>query len=271
MTKRPMEENRMFKTIAASLLILTATVTAQAADRTGQTIKLGIDPTYPPLEFKNPDGSLSGFGVEITEAICAELKANCVWVESNWDGMIPSLLARKFDMIASSMTITEKRKEQIAFSNKYSNAPSRLVVKRGANLKPTAESLKGKRIGVQQGSSQETYAMAVWRPEGIEIIPYQTQDQIYSDLVSGRLDASLQASIQASEGFLNKPEGKDFEFAGDDMNDPKYFGVGSGFGFRKDDNELREDVDKAIAAIVANGTYKKINDKYFDFNAYGEE
>ncbi|KQU90429.1 ABC transporter substrate-binding protein [Ensifer sp. Root31] len=259
----------MFKIIAASLILLSGSVAAHAADRTGQTIKLGIDPTYPPLEFKKPDGSLTGFGVEITEAICAELRAKCIWVESSWDGIIPSLQARKFDIIASSMTITEKRKEQIAFSDKYSNAPSRLVAKRGSGLEPTPESLKGKRIGVQQGSSQETYAMAVWRPAGVEVVAYQTQDQIYSDLGSGRLDASLQASIQASDGFLKKPQGQEFEFAGQDMNDPKYFGIGSGFGLRKEDAELREDVNKAIAAIVADGTYKSINDKYFDFDAYG--
>src|SRR5690606_27435877 len=126
--------------------------------------------------------------------------------------------ARKFDVIASSMTITEKRAEQIAFSDKYSNAPSRLVARKGSGLEPTAASLRGKRIGVQQGSSQENFARAVWMPEGVEIVSYQTQDQIYADLISGRLDASLQASIQASEGFLKKPDGAGFEFAGPDMN-----------------------------------------------------
>ena len=261
----------MKRTIAASIILLTSAISGQASDRTGQTLRLGIDPTYPPLEFKKPDGTLSGFGVEITEAVCAEMKAKCVFVESTWDGMIPSLLARKFDMIASSMTITEKRKEQIAFSDKYSNAPSRLVARKGSGLEPTENALKGKRVGVQQGSSQETYAMTVWRPAGGEVVPYQTQDLIYSDLVSGRLDASILESIQASDAFLKKPEGKEFEFVGASLSDPKYFGVGAGFGLRKEDGELREDVNKAIAAIVKSGTYKRINDKYFTFDALGEQ
>lgn len=258
----------MIRKVAATLLLLASIATGQATER---TIKLGIDPTYPPLEFKKPDGALSGFGVEITEAVCAEMKVRCVWVESTWDGMIPSLIARKFDMIASSMTITDKRREQIAFSDKYSNAPSRLVAKKGAGIDATPQALKGRRVGVQQGSSQETYAMTLWRPAGVEVIPYPTQDLIYSDLVSGRLDASLQASIQASDAFLKKADGKDFEFVGASLNDPKYFGVGAGFGFRKNDGELREDVNKAIAAIIKNGTYKRINDKYFDFDALGEQ
>ncbi|WP_049288668.1 transporter substrate-binding domain-containing protein, partial [Pseudomonas aeruginosa] len=109
-------------------------------------------PTYPPLEYKQPDGRLAGFGIEIGEALCAELRARCEWVESNWDGIIPALLSRKIDAIVSSMTITPKRAQHIAFTDRVSNAPSRLVVRRGSALLPDAESLRGKRVGVGQGS-----------------------------------------------------------------------------------------------------------------------
>jgi histidine transport system substrate-binding protein len=135
-------------------------------------------------------------------------RAKCVWVESSWDGIIPALQAKKIDAIASSMMFIPKRMEQIAFTNKVSNAPSRLVVRRGSPLQPTAASLKGKRIGVEQGSSQEAYAKAMWAPAGVEIVSYQNQDLVYNDLVSGRLDASFQSSIQANSGFLKKPIGK---------------------------------------------------------------
>ncbi|APC18611.1 ABC transporter substrate-binding protein [Pseudomonas frederiksbergensis] len=260
----------MNKMIAAvSLVFLTASGLAGAADGSGKVLRLGIDPTYPPLEYKNQDGTLTGFGVDIADALCAELHAKCVWVESSWDGMIPGLLARKFDAIASSMTVTPKRQEQIAFSDKVSNAPARLVIKRGSDLQPTVESLKGKRIGVEQGSTQEAFAKAVWGKRGVEILSYQNQDQVYADLVVGRLDASLQGSIQASYGFLNKPAGKDYEFAGGTLDNPDFFGVGDGIGVRKSDVELREDLNKALATILANGTYAKINKKYFDFDIYG--
>lgn len=262
----------MNKTIAAvALVFLSASSLAGADDWTGKTLRLGIDPTYPPLEFKGPDGKLSGFGVDIAEALCEEIRARCVWVESSWDGMIPGLLARKFDAIASSMTITPKRMEQIAFTDKISNAPARLIVKRGSDLLPTLESLKGKRIGVEQGSTQEAYAKAMWGSKGIEILSYQNQDQVYADLVLGRLDASAQGAIQASYGFLNTPRGKDFEFAGAALSDPVFFGVGDGIGLRKSDVALREDLNKALATILANGTYARINKKYFDFDIYGAQ
>src|SRR5262245_34300294 len=178
------------------------------------------------MEYKTPDGKFAGFGVDIAEAMCAELKAKCVWVESSWDGMIPSLKARKFDAIASSMSITPKRQEQIAFSDPISNSPSRLVAKKGSDLQLTADALKGKRIGVEQGSTQETYAKEKLQPAGVEVDSYQNTDLVNADLAAGRLDASFQSEISATEGFLKKPGGQDFEFVGETITDQQYFGVG---------------------------------------------
>ena len=227
-----------------------------------------MDPTYPPLEFKTPQGALTGFGVDIAQAMCDQMQAKCVWVESSWDGMIPGLLAKKFDAIASSMTITPQRQAQIAFSDKVSNAPARLVARKGSNLQPTAASLKGKSIGVQQGSSQETYANALWRPAGVNVVSYHIQQEANEDLINGRLDASLLASVSASE-FFHTPAGKDFAFIGTELSDSKYFGIGDGIGLRKEDIALRNAFNAALQAIIANGTYKKVNDKYFDFDVYG--
>lgn len=252
------------------LLPLAASFPALSGEFSGKVIKLGIDPTFPPLEYKNPQGKLTGFGVDIAQALCDQMQAKCVWVESSWDGMIPGLQAKKFDAIASSMTITPQRRRQIAFSSKVSNAPARLVAHKGSNLQPTAASLKGKSVGVQQGSSQETYANALWRPAGVNVVAYQSQQEVNEDLANGRLDASLLASVSASE-FFKTPGGKDFAFIGAELSDSKYFGVGDGIGVRKEDTALLNAFNAALQAIRANGTYKKINDKYFDFDMYGAE
>jgi histidine transport system substrate-binding protein len=245
----------------AALTIVLAAGAAHAGDWTGKEIRLGVDPTYPPLEYKLPDGTLTGFGIDITNALCAELHARCVWVESSFDGMIPGLLARTFDVIASSMTITPKRMQQ--------NAPARLIARKGSPLLPTADSLKGKRVGVEQGSAQADYAIANWQPAGVQLVSYQNQDQVYADLMSGRLDAAFQASIAASDGFLKKPQGTDYMFVGAPIDDVKYFGQGDGLGLRKQDNDLRDAFNRALATILANGTYQKINRKYFAFDIYG--
>ena len=120
----------MKKWTMALSLALAAAATAgsvHAADLKGRQIRLAVDPTYPPLEYKTPDGTLTGFGVDIANALCAQLNAHCVWVETSFDGMIPGLIARKFDVISSSMTITPKRMEQIAFTNEISNAPAKVA------------------------------------------------------------------------------------------------------------------------------------------------
>ena len=246
---------------------LTAVTAAQAKDYS--TIRFGVDASYPPFESKGSDGKLVGFDIDLGNEICSRLKAKCVWVENDFDGMIPALKAKKFDGVLSSMSMTPQRAEQIAFSSKLFNTPTRLVAKKGSNILPTAESLKGKNVGVEQGTIQETYAKTYWAPKGVTVTPYQNQDQVYADLTSGRLDAALQDAVQAEIGFLKTPRGAGFDFAGKNIDDPKTLGNGAGIGLRKEDTDLKAKIDKAIADIIKDGTYKKIEKKYFDFDVYG--
>ncbi|MCC4944061.1 transporter substrate-binding domain-containing protein, partial [Klebsiella pneumoniae] len=178
--------------------------------------------------------------------------------------------AKKIDAIMSSLSITEKRQQEIAFTDKLYAADSRLVVKKGSPVTPDLATLKGKRVGVLQGTTQETYGNEHWAPKGIEIVSYQGQDNIYSDLTAGRIDAAFQDEVAASEGFLKQPIGKDYQFGGPSIKDEKLFGVGTGMGLRKEDNELREALNKAFAEMRKDGTYDKLAKKYFDFNVYGE-
>lgn len=253
------------RTALAATLALPGAVRALPPAR----LHIGFAVGYAPFSEVGSDGELQGFEIDLAKALCERLHARCLPVILDFDGLIPALLSRKIDAIVSSMTITPKRAQHIAFTDRVSNAPSRLVVRRGSALLPDAESLRGKRVGVGQGSNQEAYAKAEWAAKGVRVVSYQNQDQVYADLVMGRLDASLQGAVQASYGFLDKPVGKDFELAGAVLDDPRYFGVGDGIGLRKEDVALREDLNKALATIRANGTYARINARYFDFDLYG--
>ncbi|VEB40782.1 Lysine-arginine-ornithine-binding periplasmic protein precursor [Chromobacterium violaceum] len=210
-----------------------------------------------------------GFDIDLGNEICKRMKAKCVWVENDFDGMIPALKAKKFDGVLSSMSMTEARMKEIAFSAKLFNTPTRMVAKAGSGLMPTPASLKGKRVGVEQGTIQEAYAKKHWAPAGVEVVPYQNQTLVLADLTAGRLDASLQDAVQADIGFLKKPEGKGFAFAGKDLVDPQTLGEGAGIGLRKEDKDLKAGIDKAIADMLKDGTYKKIEKKYFTFDVYG--
>ena len=101
------------------------------------------------------------------------------------------------------------------------------------------------------------------------MISYPGQDRVYADLLSGRLDASLQDSVEADYGFLKTPKGADYELAGNATYDPKdVLGSYIAIGVRKNEPQLKAKLDKAIAAIIKNGTYKKIESRYFNFDVY---
>lgn len=253
----------------ATLCLLLGFWSASLAAKNWTVIRFGVDPSYPPFESKAPSGELVGFDIDLGQALCDRLKAKCVWVENDFDGMIPALKARKIDAVLSSMAITEKRLRQIDFTDKLFLTPTRMVAKAGSNLFPTAESLRGKNIGVEQGTVQEIYARTYWEPQGVKVLSYQNQNQVYSDLISGRLDASLQDAVQAKLGFLNTPEGKGFAFAGPEIEDPKILGNGSGIGLRKEDADLRNALNQALADLLKDGSYRAIEKKYFNFDIHG--
>ncbi len=249
--------------LAATLALLASPLLAQTKD-----LRVAIDPTYQPFTFKTPDGKPTGFDVDIASAICEQIKRKCVFVEQVWDAMIPGLQAKKYDAVISSMSITDERKRVVEFTDKYYNTPSRIVVKTGTPFTNLA-SLKGKRIGVLKGSTQEKYSMGELKPVGVTVVPYEAQDQVYLDIRAGRLDGTVADHVEVTGGFLSKPEGKGYGFVGPALNEPKYYGYGAGIALRKGETALRDEINAAIKAIRANGTYKKLNDKYFTFDVYG--
>ncbi len=229
-----------------------------------QTLRYGVESQYPPFESRNASGELEGFDIELGNAICQAGNFKCSWVESSFDALIPALSAKKFDAINSAMNITAAREKSIAFTRPVYRIPSMLVAKTDAGLKDaTPESLKGKSIGVLQGSIQETYAKKHWEPKGVTVTSYQDQNQVYNDMVAGRLDGTLVMSAAGQSGFLDKPQGKGFGFIGKAVEDDAILGSGIGFGLRKNDTQLKSELDAAIARVQTDGTLTRLAAKFF--------
>jgi histidine transport system substrate-binding protein len=263
----------MKKLIVAGLTLALLGFGAHAKD--WKEIRLATEGAYPPFNETAPDGSVRGFDIDIGNAVCDELKAKCTWVKQEWDGMIPALMSRKYDAIIASMSITAERKKKVDFSDKYYATPLALVAKNGSPLVPTVESLKGKKVGVQRGTIADNFATRFWESKGVTVVRYGKQDEAYLDLAAGRMDAGLADMLEAEGGFLHKPEGKDFTFVGDKLfgktaEERAIIGEGVGIAVRKKDAELKAQLNKAIAAIRANGTYEKIRAKYFAYDIYCE-
>ena len=258
--------------VAFTLIALVfAAGTIQAKD--WKMVRIGVEGAYPPFSSTTADGKLVGFDIDIALALCDAMKVECKLVPQDWDGIIPALLARKYDAIIASMSITEERKKKVAFTNKYYQTPAKFVAKKGSvpnfDRAGVAAATAGKKIGVQRATIHDNF-ITDKGGEGVVVKRYATQDEAYLDLAAGRVDMLLADSVAMSEGFLKKPEGKDYAFVGPDLNEPEYFGEGAGIAIRKGDADLAELFNKAIEQIRADGTYKKIQDKYFDFNVYGD-
>lgn len=261
-------QRRTLATLLALAVFATTAGTASAQAPDWKKIRIGVEGAYPPFSEVGPDGKLKGFDIDMANALCAEMKAECTLVQQEWDGMIPALNARKFDAIIASMSATEERRKSVNFSDKYYNTPARLVGKAGAGLQATAEGLKGKKIGVQRATIHDRFVTDQFKQS--QIVRYAKADEVYLDLAAGRIDVAMGDSVAIDGGFLKTPAGKGFAFFGPDYNDEKYFGTGSSIAVRKSDEALAQKFNAAIKAIRANGTYKKIQDKYFDFDVYGK-
>ncbi|HKY94051.1 MAG TPA: ABC transporter substrate-binding protein [Kiloniellales bacterium] len=249
-------------------LLLSALATGTAADEM-RTVRIGTEGAYPPFNSIDPSGKLIGFDIEIADALCAAAKFKCEFVIQDWDGIIPALQAGKFDAIIASMSITDKRKEVVDFTGKYYAAPAKFIAAEGVEFDFTQGSgLAGKKIGVQGSTIHEDYARAKW-PQA-EVVTYATQDEANADLASGRLDLVMANGVALLEGFLKTDAGQGFVFVGGDYQDPAFHGEGAGIAIRKGETELVNAFNAAIQQIRADGTYKAINDKYFDFDIYGD-
>ncbi len=254
---------RFTTALAAGLLAFGLGAAAQAQE----ALRIGVEGAYPPFSWKESDGTLKGFDIDIALALCEKMGRKCELVEQDWDGIIPALLAKKYDAIVASMSVTEERMKRVDFTEKYYNTPAKFVAKENAGFEATAAGLKGKVIGVQRGTVHQCYMEKIYPDAELKL--YGTQEEVFLDLAAGRIDAQISDSIQALEGFLGKPEGKGYAFLGGDQFDLECHGIGAGIALRKGSDDLRKAFNDAIKAIRDDGTYAKINAKYFDFDIYG--
>ncbi|MGH8352789.1 MAG: ABC transporter substrate-binding protein [Pseudomonas sp.] len=252
------------------IVLIALSLMASSLVAAEKPLRVGIEAAYPPFAYKTSAGEIAGFDYDIGNALCEEMKVKCQWVEQEFDGLIPSLKVKKVDAILSSMTITEERRKSVDFTGKYYYSPARLAMKAGTQVDADFQNLKGKRIAVQRSTTTDRFATEVLKPKGVEVVRYSTQNEIYLDLISGRLDGVLADAIPLDEGFLKTENGKGFAFVGPSFTDPHYFGEGAGIAVRKGDTELLNKFNQAIAVIRANGKYQAIQSKYFSFDIYGE-
>jgi polar amino acid transport system substrate-binding protein len=247
------------KCLLVAVAALAFTTSAFAVDK----LKMGVEGAYPPFNNKDASGQVVGFDVEIGNALCAKMKVECEVVINDWNSMIPSLIAGKFDFVMSSMSITPERSALVDFTTPYYSNKLQFVAPKTSDIKTDPASIKDSLRGKTIGTQNDTVS-AAWLQqnlgEDVTVRLYDTQANAYADLAAGHLDAIL-ADKYPSYEWLKGEAGASFEFKGDAVYDNDKIGI----AVRLTD-PLRARLNLALKEIIEDGSYKKINDKYFPFN-----
>ena len=254
-------------TIATKLLACSLAFATLAGGVQAETLRLGTEGAYPPFNYVTPEGKVEGFDVEIGQELCKRIGAECEVVAQDWDGIIPGLLAKKYDFIIASMFITEERKKQVSFTEPYYMAAMTHVVPKESEITEfTNDALKGMVVGAQAGTTQADYAVQMYPDADVRLYP--TQDEASLDMASGRLDVMVGDMLPLLDFVEKTEDGACCKLAGEPITDPAFVGEGVGIALRQEDNDLRERLNKALEEIRADGTYQAINDKYFTIDIY---
>lgn len=219
---------------------------------------------YAPFSSKDADGRWVGWEIDLMNAVCRAMKEECSIVETSWEGIIPALNAHFFDVIWSSMAITDDRLKVIDFTDPYYSTPSILIGQHNGDLEYSAAHLTNKRIGVQSGTIHVKTVEKDYKGSTVQV--YQTQDEALQDLTAGRLDYVIGDLVPLLD-FLETSVGASCcEVKARLLIDPEIAGIGAAGGVRKGDPALKGKLNAALKVVQQSGEYQQISKKYFPFD-----
>jgi polar amino acid transport system substrate-binding protein len=247
--------------LAAASFASLGTSAALAQQKEWKEIRIGTEGAYPPFNNLNAKKELEGFEIDYANMLCEKMKVKCTWVVQDWDGIIPALLANKYDIFIAGMNATDERKKRVDFTSVYTKTPIWMIGPKAtasADISPAA--LKGKAIGAQGSTIHANFLEKHYKDANIRLYP--TQEEANLDLLNGRLDYIVADSLALQDFLDNK--GKDCcKQIAEVPRDVAIHGPGVGGAVRKEDTALKALFDKAIAESLADGSFKKIQDKWF--------
>ena len=227
-----------------------------AATESGEVLRIGTEGAYAPFNYTNADGTLGGFDVDMANAICADMQVTCEITAQDWDGIIPGLKAGKYDAIVAAMSITPERAQQVSFTDPYFSNTLVFLAKKDSNFDPSkssdidAHSIAAQRSTISSQWLEDTYPKANMKL-------YDTLSNAFLDLGSGRVDAMISDKLPALE-WLSSPSGSGYVVKGDEIDIDDNFAIAVRPG-----DDLQAKINQSLANLKANGTYDKLNQKYF--------
>jgi L-cystine transport system substrate-binding protein len=241
---------------AATLLAAGAASAADLLDEVKQrgALRIGVEGTYPPFNHRDEQGKLTGFDVEIAEALANKLGVKPQFTTTEWSGLLAGLQAGKYDVIVNQVAATDKRRETFDFSEPYVVSSPQLIVRSNETRKlATPADLKGKKIGVGQGSN---YADMAKQIEGAEVKVYPGAPEYLQDLATGRIDVALNDSLLIP--YLAQKTKLPVK-AGAPLGQVERNAI----PFRKGNPKFKQAIDQALNDLRADGSFLKISTKWF--------
>lgn len=223
-----------------------------------QKIVIGMDDSFPPMEFRDSSNNLQGFDIDLANEISERLNIKVEFMPTDWNGVIQSLNAKRFDIILSALSVTAEREKEIAFSKPYLNEKQIIVVAKDNTDINAPEDLKGKTVGVQLGSTSEDAIKSIASTIK-EVKKYEKNTEALQDLAIGRTQAVVVDELVARY-YIKEHSGK-YRIAAKDLGSEPI-----AVGFRKDDTATKEKFDKVLDEIKKDGTMEAISKKWFGEN-----
>jgi polar amino acid transport system substrate-binding protein len=230
----------------------------EAVQKVGK-LTIGLDDSYPPMEFRDSKNELVGFDVDLGNEIGKKLGVKTEYTTTDFNGILLALTSSKFNIILSGMSITDKRKESIDFSDTYVMGGQVVAIKKGDTSIKSLEDLKGKVVACQLGSTGDSAATAM---KGLkEVKKYDKITEAFQELSAERVDAVIM-DAQVGGYYVAKKPGE-YDVLKDVISEEPM-----GIGFKKEDKELKVAIQKALDELKADGTLSKLSQKWFGFDAY---
>ncbi|HYD79677.1 MAG TPA: cystine ABC transporter substrate-binding protein [Paucimonas sp.] len=244
----------------AAALLAGAAAHAAAADlldtvKARGTLRIAVEGTYPPFNFKDKQtNELTGFDVDVAKLIAAKLGLKPEFVTTEWSGILAGLAAGKYDVIVNQVGVTPQRQQTFDFSDPYTISSAQLIVNRNAKQAfASLEDLKGRKLGVGQGSNYEQKAKRV---SGIEVRSYPGAPEYLQDLAAGRIDAALNDSLMVA--YLLKTSPLPLK-AGAPIGEIEKMAI----PFAKGNPKFKAALNQALADAFKDGSFKQVSLKWF--------
>jgi polar amino acid transport system substrate-binding protein len=217
-------------------------------------VTIGTNAEYPPFEYVDEEGNITGFDVDLMEAIAQEAGFEFEFVNTRWDGIFVALASGEFDAVISAATITEEREEMVDFSDPYFNAGQRIAVRADETEIQGPEDLAGKKVGVQLGTTGD-----IWLTEETEaeVVRYDENTLAFQALANGDVDAAVADGPTVVDIIKANPE-MDLKVLPGTYTEEQY-----GIAVNPDRQDLLAAINAGLAAVKESGQYDTINDKYF--------